>query len=177
MDRVQLKDKEFRPYIKSDKIAEAVRVVANEINHDLKDEFPLFLVILNGSFMFAADLLREVTIRSELSFIKVASYHGTSSSGSVTELIGLTEEIKDRTVVIVEDIVDTGVTLEKLHLLLTKKGVKQIKIASFLMKPDSYKKEIPVDYVGMRIPNDFVVGYGLDYDGLGRNLKDIYVLA
>ncbi|MFL5752542.1 MAG: hypoxanthine phosphoribosyltransferase [Bacteroidia bacterium] len=177
MDRVQLKDKEFKPYIKADRIAEAVSVVAAEINRDLEDKFPLFLVVLNGSFMFAADLLREVKIKSEISFIKVASYHGTSSSGSVTELIGLSEEIKDRTVVIVEDIVDTGVTLEKLHLVLTKKGVKTIKIASFLMKPDSYKKDIPVDYVGMRIPNDFVVGYGLDYDGMGRNLKDIYVLA
>ena len=177
MDRVQLKDKEFKPYIKSDKIAEAVSVVAEKINQELKDEFPLFLVVLNGSFMFAADLLREVNIKAEISFIKVASYHGTSSSGSVTELIGLSEEIKDRTVVIVEDIVDTGVTLEKLHLVLTKKGVKNIKIASFLMKPESYKKDIAVDYVGMSIPNDFVVGYGLDYDGLGRNLKDIYVLA
>ena len=126
--------------------------------------------------MFAADLLKEVTIPCEISFIKVASYHGTTSSGTVTELIGLTEDITNRTVVIVEDIVDTGITLEKLVTLLTKKEVKQIKVASFLLKPEAYKKDIVVDYVGMEIPNDFVVGYGLDYDGLGRNMKEIFVL-
>jgi hypoxanthine phosphoribosyltransferase len=127
--------------------------------------------------MFAADLLKEVTIPCEISFIKVASYHGTSSTGNVTELIGLTEDITGRTVVIVEDIVDTGITLERLMNVLTRKKVKQIKIATVLLKPQSYKKEFKVDYVGIEIPNDFVVGYGLDYDGLGRNLKEIYVLA
>ncbi|MCE3225507.1 MAG: hypoxanthine phosphoribosyltransferase [Bacteroidetes bacterium] len=127
--------------------------------------------------MFASDLLKEVTIPCEISFIKVASYHGTSSSGSVSELIGLTEDLSGRTVVIVEDIVDTGVTLEKLVTVLQRKNVKQIKVATALMKPDSYKKEFKVDYVGMEIGNDFVVGYGLDYDGMGRNLKEIYVLA
>jgi hypoxanthine phosphoribosyltransferase len=129
MERVQLNDKEFKTYIGSDKIAGAVATVAGEINKELADKFPLFLVVLNGSFMFAADLLREVNIKSEISFIKVASYHGTSSTGAVTELIGLSEEIKDRTVVIVEDIVDTGVTLERLHAVLTKKGVREIKVA------------------------------------------------
>ena len=126
--------------------------------------------------MFAADLLKEVIIPCEISFIKLASYHGTSSTGTVTEMIGLTEEIKGRTVVVVEDIVDTGVTLEKLIVLLNKKEVKQIKVASFLLKPEAYKKNITVDYVGMEIPNDFVVGYGLDYDGLGRNMKENFVL-
>ncbi len=177
MQTIQLHDKKFKTYITSDKILEAVKVVAQKISTDLENKKPLFLVVLNGSFMFASDLLREVNILSEISFIKVASYHGTSSSGSVTELIGLSEEIKGRNVVIIEDIVDTGVTLEKLVAVLEKKGVNDIKVASFLMKPDSYKKDIKVDYVGMEIPNDFVVGYGLDYDGLGRNLKDIYVLA
>jgi hypoxanthine phosphoribosyltransferase len=143
----------------------------------LENDFPIFLVVLNGSFMFAADLLKEVTIPCEISFIKVASYHGTSSTGNVTELIGLTEDITGRTVVIVEDIVDTGITLERLMNVLTRKKVKQIKIATVLLKPQSYKKEFKVDYVGIEIPNDFVVGYGLDYDGLGRNLKEIYVLA
>lgn len=176
MQRVTLKDKTFVPYITSDKIQESVRQMAKKINTDLAGESPLFLVVLNGSFMFAADLLKEVTIPCELSFIKLASYHGTSSTGTVTEMIGLTEEIKDRTVVVVEDIVDTGVTVEKLVALLTKKEVKQIRIASFLLKPDAYTKDIKVDYVGMEIPNDFVVGYGLDYDGLGRNMKDIFVL-
>ncbi|MBL7917613.1 MAG: hypoxanthine phosphoribosyltransferase, partial [Bacteroidia bacterium] len=139
--------------------------------------FPVFLVVLNGSFMFASDLLKKVNIPCEISFIKVASYHGTSSTGNVTELIGLTENITNRTVVIVEDIVDTGITLEKLVTVLKGKNVKQIKVASALLKPDSYKKNIIVDYVGIEIKNEFVIGYGLDYDGMGRNLKDIYVLA
>lgn len=176
MQRVTLKDKTFVPYITSDKILESVKLVAEKINSDLANENPLFLVVLNGSFMFAADLLKEVTIPCEISFIKLASYHGTSSTGTVTEMIGLTEEVKGRTIVVIEDIVDTGVTIEKLVTLLTKKEVKQIKIASFLLKPEAYKKSTKIDYVGMEIPNDFVVGYGLDYDGLGRNMKNIYVL-
>lgn len=176
MQRITLKDKTFVPYITSDKIQESVRQMSKKINTDLEKDMPLFLVVLNGSFMFAADLLKEVTIPCEISFIKLASYHGTSSTGTVTEMIGLTDEIKGRTVVVIEDIVDTGVTIEKLVALLIKKEVKQIKIASFLLKPDAYTKDIKVDYVGMEIPNDFVVGYGLDYDGLGRNMKDIFVL-
>jgi len=176
MHRVTLKDKTFVPYISSDKISERVNQIAQKINSDLLNDMPLFLVVLNGSFMFASDLLKEINIPCELSFIKLASYHGTTSTGVVTEMIGLTEEIKGRTVVIVEDIVDTGVTLEKLVTLLIKKEVKQIKVATFLLKPDAYKKDIKVDYVGMEIPNDFVVGYGLDYDGLGRNMKEVYVL-
>jgi len=176
MQRVTLKDKTFVPYISSQKIEESVKNMAQKINEDLHSENPIFLVVLNGSFMFAADLLKEVTVPCEISFIKLASYHGTSSTGTVTEMIGLTEEIKGRTVVIVEDIVDTGVTLEKLITLLTKKEVKQIKVASFLFKPEAYTKSIKIDYKGIEIPNDFVVGYGLDYDGLGRNMKEIYVL-
>ncbi len=176
MQSIVLKDKSFVPYITAETISEQVKAVAQKINSDLANETPLFLVVLNGSFMFAADLLKEVTIPCEISFIKLASYHGTTSSGVVTEMIGLTEDVKGRTVVIVEDIVDTGVTLEKLVNLLTKKEVKQIKVASFLLKPDAYKKDITVDYVGIKIPNDFVVGYGLDYDGLGRNMKEIFVL-
>lgn len=176
MLEVTLKDKTFVPYITSEKILESVKVMAEKINKELVNENPLFLVVLNGSFMFAADLLKEIGFPCEISFIKLASYHGTSSSGVVTEMIGLTEDIKGRTVVVVEDIVDTGVTLEKLVNVLEKKDVKQIKVASFLMKPEAYKKSIAIDYVGMEIPNDFVVGYGLDYDGLGRNMKSIYVL-
>lgn len=176
MQEVTLKDKTFVPYISSEKILDSVKVMAKKINEELADENPLFLVVLNGSFMFAADLLKEISFPCEISFIKLASYHGTSSSGIVTEMIGLTEDIKGRTVVVVEDIVDTGVTLEKLVNVLEKKDVKQIKVASFLMKPEAYIKSIAIDYVGMKIPNDFVVGYGLDYDGLGRNMKSIYVL-
>jgi len=174
---ITIKDKQFKPYISQQQITTAVKSIANSINTELENDFPIFLVVLNGSFMFAADLLKEVTIPCEISFIKVASYHGTSSTGNVTELIGLTEDITGRTVVIVEDIVDTGITLERLMNVLKRKKVKQIKIATVLLKPQSYKKEFKVDYVGIEIPNDFVVGYGLDYDGLGRNLKEIYVLA
>lgn len=177
MELITIKDKQFKPYIGYDKISASINEVAKKINIDLKDEKPLFLVVLNGSFMFAADLLKEVHIPCEISFIKVASYHGTTSSGSVTELVGLSENISGRTVVIVEDIVDTGVTIEKLYSILLQKGASEIRIASLLMKPDSYKKPFPIDYVGIKIPNDFVVGFGLDYDGMGRNLKDIYVLA
>jgi hypoxanthine phosphoribosyltransferase len=176
MQRVTLKDKTFVPYISSDKISASVYEMAQKINVDLVNDMPLFLVVLNGSFMFAADLLKEVNIPCEISFIKLASYHGTTSTGTVTEMIGLTEEIKGRTVVIVEDIVDTGMTVEKLVALLIKKEVKQIKVATFLFKPEAYKKDIKIDYIGMEIPNDFVVGYGLDYDGLGRNMKEVYVL-
>ena len=176
MQRVTLKDKTFVPYITADKISSSVKQMAQKINADLVNDMPLFLVVLNGSFMFAADLLKEVMIPCEISFIKLASYHGTSSTGTVTEMIGLTEEIKGRTVVIVEDIVDTGITLDKLVTLLIKKEVKQIKVATFLLKPDAYKKNIELDYIGIEIPNDFVVGYGLDYDGLGRNMKEVFVL-
>jgi hypoxanthine phosphoribosyltransferase len=176
-NRITIKDKQFEPYISKEKINEAVVQVANQLNADLKDEFPLFLVVLNGSFMFAADLLREVSIPCEISFVKLASYHGTASTGEVSELIGLKENVIGRNVVIVEDIVDTGNTIQKLYQLLENKGVKTIKIATAFFKPDVYTKTIPIDYCGMRIKNEFVLGYGLDYDGLGRNLKDIYILA
>ena len=174
---ITIKDKQFKPFITAEQISNAVKNVATKINKELESELPVFLVVLNGSFMFASDLLKEVTIPCEISFIKVASYHGTSSTGSVSELIGLTEDLSGRTVVIVEDIVDTGITLEKLVSILERKNVKQIKVATALLKPDSYKKEFKIDYAGIEIANDFVVGYGLDYDGLGRNLKEIYVLA
>lgn len=174
---ITIKDKQFKPYISQQSIAGAVKQVASSINAELKNEFPVFLAVLNGSFMFAADLLKEVVIPCEISFVKLASYYGTSSSGNVTELIGLTENISGRTVVIIEDIVDSGITLDRLTQALKSRNVKQIKIATVLFKPGSYKKEHTVDYVGFNIPNDFVIGYGLDYDGLGRNLKDIHVLA
>lgn len=176
MDKVKLKDKTFRPYIPESQIAEAITEIADVLTRELQNEYPLFLVVLNGSFMFAADLLRRITFPCDISFIKVASYHGVTSSGSVTELIGLTEEVKGRTVVIVEDIVDTGTTLEKLYNVLVHKEVQEIKIATLLHKPNAFKKSLKVDYTGIEIPNDFVVGYGLDYDGLGRNLPAIYVL-
>lgn len=174
---ITIKDKQFKPYIAQQKMADAVTSVAGLINAELKDELPVFLVVLNGSFMFASDLLKEVSIPCEISFIKVASYLGASSTGSVTELIGLTENLSGRTVVIVEDIVDTGITIEKLVAVLHAKNVKQIKIATALLKTEAYKKDIKIDYVGLHIKNEFVVGYGLDYHGLGRNLKEIHILA
>lgn len=172
---ITIKDKQFKPYISAPAIHEAVKNIAKKINAELTNDFPIFLVVLNGSFMFAADLLREVTIPCEISFIKLSSYSGTSSSGNVSELIGLNEDLSGRTVVVVEDIVDSGNTLEKLMSALSK--TKQIKVAAALFKPEAYKKKHDIDYVGLTIKNEFVVGYGLDYDGQGRNLKDIYILA
>lgn len=174
---ITIKDKQFKPFITSAKIAEAVNQVATKINAELKNEDVVFLAVLNGSFMFASDLMKEVSLPSKISFIKLASYHGTSSTGNVSELIGLTEELKDKTVVIIEDIVDTGNTMEKLFATLHQKNVKQIKVATLLFKPEAYKKSFPINYTGITIGNDFVVGYGLDYDGYGRNLKEIYVIV
>ena len=176
MKKVTLKDKSFKTFITADEILKSVHQLAVKINADLKDENPLFLIVLNGSFMFASDLLKKVTIPCEISFIKLASYHGLSSSGLVNELIGLNEDVTDRTVIILEDIVDTGITLEKIHGIVNSRKVKKIITCTLLFKPDSYKKTMKVDYAGISIGNDFVVGYGLDYDGLGRNLEDIYVL-
>jgi hypoxanthine phosphoribosyltransferase len=174
---ITIKDKQFKPYISQQKIELAVKNMAGLMNGDLKNERPVFLVVLNGAFMFASDLLKEISITCEISFIKVASYLGANSSGEVTELIGLTEDLSNRTVVIVEDIVDTGLTIDRLIEALKRKKVKQIKIATALMKPNAYKKNHIIDYVGISIKNEFVVGYGLDYEGQGRNLKEVYVLA
>ncbi|MCC6372010.1 MAG: hypoxanthine phosphoribosyltransferase [Bacteroidia bacterium] len=174
---VTIKDRQFKPYISKKKMELAVKSIASAMNRDLKKECPVFLVVLNGSFMFASDLLKEITIPCEISFIKVASYVGTSSTGNVTELIGLSEDLTDRTVVIVEDIVDSGLTMQRLLALLKTKKVKKIKIATALFKPKACKVKLKLDYVGIEIPNDFVVGYGLDYQGFGRNLKQLYVLA
>lgn len=176
-DVISIRDKRFRRFVGQSQISEAVKKVADGINRDLVDTFPVFLVVLNGSFMFAADLLKEVVIPCEVSFIKLASYTGTESSGKIKELIGLNAELKGRTVVIVEDIVDSGATIKELWAILNSKEVKQIKTATALMKPTAYKEEIKIDYIGVEIGNEFVVGYGLDYDGLGRNLKEIYVLV
>ena len=177
MRLITIKDKQFKSYISSVKISEAVKKVAQKINTDLAGESPVFLAVLNGSFMFAADLMKEITLNCEISFVKLASYHGTTSTGTVSELIGLNQDISGRTVIIVEDIVDTGNTLEKLAEILTTKKVKSFKVATAFFKPSAYTKKMKVDYVGIEIPNDFVVGYGLDYDGYGRNLKDVFVLA
>ncbi len=178
MKRVKLHDKEFDISIKHDDIQTAVGTVAQKIRQDMKGEdTPVFLSILNGSFMFTSDLLKQMDFNCEVSFLKLSSYSNTASTGTVKELIGLNTNIKGRTVIVVEDIVDTGNTLVELMEALKKYEPKQIKIAAFLLKPDAYKKDIPIDYVGIRIPNDFIVGYGLDYNELGRNLRNIYKIV
>lgn len=174
---VTIHNKQFKPGISQQQILQAVKNVAGLINNELKNEVPIFLVVLNGAFMFAADLLKEISIPCEISFIKLGSYSGESSTGKVRELIGLAEDLTNRTIVIVEDIVDTGGTIEHLICMLKQKKVKQIKIATAFMKPAAYKKDHKIDYIGIEIGNDFVAGYGLDYNGFGRNLKEIYVLV
>jgi hypoxanthine phosphoribosyltransferase len=174
---IHIRDKKFKPFISEEKISEAVKRIASRINSELKDEQPVFLAVLNGSFMFASDLMKQIDILCEISFVKVASYQGATSSGTVTELIGLTEDLTGRTVVIVEDIVDSGLTVSKVQEVLAKKHVRNVKVATALLKPGSLMKDVKVDYVGFSIGNDFVVGYGLDYKGFGRNLREIHVLA
>lgn len=176
MDIITVKDKSFKPYISEEDIQSSVRKVASKINDDYKGKRPIFLGVLNGSFMFFGDLLKSIDLECTVSFVKLASYEGIGSTGKVDELIGLKENIEGRDVILIEDIVDTGNTLIKLHEILSKKNPKSIKIATLLYKPEAYKKHHPIDYVGIEISNAFVLGYGLDYDGLGRNLSSIYVL-
>lgn len=176
MSVIQIKDKRFKTFIPEEQIIKEVARVADEINRDLSGTNPLFISVLNGSFMFTADLMKHLTMPCEVSFVKLASYEGTSSTGKVKELVGLGDDITGRTVVIVEDIVDTGLTMKQLVETLRARGPKDIKIATLLVKPDKLKVELDINYVAMNIPNDFIVGYGLDYDGLGRNYRDIYTV-
>jgi hypoxanthine phosphoribosyltransferase len=177
MDTIQIKDKRFRTFITENEILKQVARVADEINRDLADENPLFVSVLNGSFMFTSDLMKHLNMPCELSFVKLASYEGTSSTGKVKELVGLNNDITGRTVVIVEDIVDTGFTMERLIETLRQRNPKEIRIATLLVKPDKLQVKLDIHYVAMNIPNDFIVGYGLDYDGLGRNYRDIYTVV
>ena len=176
MSVIQIKDKRFKTFIPEEQIMKEVARVADEINRDLSGTNPLFISVLNGSFMFTADLMKHLTMPCEVSFVKLASYEGTSSTGKVKELVGLGDDITGRTVVIVEDIVDTGLTMKQLVETLRARGPKDIKIATLLVKQDKLKVELDINYVAMNIPNDFIVGYGLDYDGLGRNYRDIYTV-
>jgi len=173
---ITIKDKQFRLSIDSQRIQEAVKGVGEQINHDLDGKDPLFICVLNGAFMFAGDLMKVVNIPCEITFIKLSSYEGLYSTGSVKEVIGLSESVVGRNVVVVEDIVDTGVTMEKIIASLEAKGAKSIKVATFFQKPEALQHDIQIDYVAMKIPNEFIVGYGLDYDGYGRNLNAIYTL-
>jgi hypoxanthine phosphoribosyltransferase len=177
MPTVQLYDKTFETYLSEQEIQEKIKNIAGQLNNDYKDKRPLFIAILNGSFMFAADLFKYLTIDAEICFIKLASYRGMKSSGHVTTAIGLDVDLFDRDVVILEDIVDTGKTLNEFLPKLDHQQPKSLKIAALLHKPEATKYPMKIDYVGFDIPNKFVVGYGLDYDGLGRNYKEIYQLA
>ena len=171
MDTIQIKDKLFTVSIKEQEIQKEVIRVANEINRDLAGKNPLFLSVLNGSFMFTADLLKHITIPCEISFVKLASYQGITSTGVIKEVIGLNEDIAGRTIVIVEDIVDTGLTMQRLLETLGTRNPEAIHIASLLVKPEKLKVNLNIEYVAMEIPNDFIVGYGLDYDQKYRNLS------
>ena len=177
MEFVSIHDKNFRPYLSAPEIDAAVTRIAGKLNHDLKDKEVVFLVVLNGAFMFAADLLKKIKLSTRISFVKLTSYEGTRSSGQVQELIGINEIIKDKVVVLVEDIIDTGNTLNKLLENTEKHQPAEIRVVSLLLKPDVYACNRPVDYVGIHVPDEFVVGYGLDYDGFGRNLNEIYTVV
>lgn len=178
MERIKLHDKVFEVSIPSEKIQEAVKSVADQISADYSaDDCPIFLSVLNGSFMFTADLLKNLNFNCEISFTKLSSYQGTSTTGKVNELIGITQSLKNRVVIVLEDIIDTGTTLEKLVEIIGAQQPREVKVATFLFKPEAYKKDLKIDYIGMEIPNDFIVGYGLDYKELGRNYKDIYTLV
>ena len=176
MLEIQILDKKFREYIPEQSIQEVIAQMAEKMNHDLAGKDVVFLGILNGSFLFAADIFRRINFPTRVTFLKLASYEGTSSSGSIKELIGWNEDVRKKTVVVLEDIVDTGNTLERIVGELKVRKVEEIKIAALLLKPEAYKKEFKIDYVGFEIPNDFVVGFGLDYDGFGRNFPSIYKL-
>jgi len=178
MKRVKLWDKEFEISLPNADIQLAIKQIAIRMKKDLEGKQPLFICILNGAFMFASELMKEVELTdAEISFLKLASYSGTSSTGEIKELIGLNEEITGRTVVVIEDIVDSGHTIKGVTDQLINKGAKEVKIATLLFKPDALKVKVNLDYVGIEIPNDFIVGFGLDYDRRGRNLKDIYTLV
>lgn len=178
MEKVTLKDKTFKKIIPYQTISDAIDKVAANINKDFKDcsDIPVLLCVLNGSIMFMAELMKRLEFNCQIVSTKLTSYDGTISTGKVRQAMGLTADITGRRVIIVEDIVDSGNTIVALKDILSEKGAAESKVCTLLLKPDAYKKDIKIDYVAMEIPNDFIVGFGLDYDELGRNFKDIYVL-
>ncbi len=175
--QIQVFDKTFEPYITATQINEQIKKIAAQLNIDYAGKRPLFIAILNGSFMFASDLFKELTIDAEICFIKLASYKGTKSTGNVITSIGLDIPLTDRHVIIVEDIVDTGKTLDAFLPQLINQQPVTLKIAALLHKPEALQFPVTIDYLGFEVPNKFLLGYGLDYDGLGRNLKEIYRLV
>lgn len=177
MKEVQILDKRFREYIRESTLKKRITELAGQINNDFAGKEVICIGVLNGAFIFAADLFRRIDLKARITFVKLASYAGTSSSGEIRELIGWNEALKGKSVIIIEDIVDTGITLEHTVDNLIIRNVKEISIVTLLLKPAAYKKKIQIDYVGFEIPNDFVVGYGLDYNGEGRNLPAVYSLV
>ena len=177
MQQIKLHDKTFGPYLEEGAIQQRVKEIAEKLNKDYEGKNPLFIPILNGSFMFASDLFKHITIEAEITFIKLVSYKGVKSTGHVTTAIGLDQDLFNRDVIIIEDIVDTGKTLGFFLPKLEHQQPASLKICALLHKPEATQHPLTIDYLGFSIPNKFVVGYGLDYDGLGRNLKEIYQLV
>ncbi|MDX1270327.1 adenylate kinase [Bizionia paragorgiae] len=173
---IKLHDKYFKPFISAQEIEEAITRLVHEVASDLKDEIPVFVGVLNGSFMVVSDFVKKYPKPCEVTFIKLASYEGVKSTDDIQRLIGLTQDLTGRTVVIIEDIIDSGNTLHEIHRIFKNENVKQLLIATLFYKPEAYKKDFKLHYIGIKIPNKFIVGYGLDYDGLGRNLPEIYQL-
>lgn len=173
---IQLHDKHFVPFISAAEIDKAVARMAAEVAKDMKDETPVFVGVLNGAFMIVSDFMKHYQKPCEITFVKLSSYEGTSTTNEVKQLLGINQDLEGRTVIVIEDIVDTGTTVVELKKMFEGKNVKQLKIATLFFKPEAYSKDITIDYIGFEIPNKFIVGYGLDYDGLGRNLPEIYQL-
>jgi len=176
MNKINVYNKEFEIFLSSGIIQQTIDKMADQINKDIVGKDVLFLVVLNGAFMFAADLLKRIKGDCKISFVKLSSYVGTRSTSTVRELIGLDEILRGRTVIIVEDIVDTGITMANTIEKLMHLEAAEVKLATLLFKPEAFQKDFPIDYIGLEIPNDFIIGYGLDYDGLARNYPDIYKL-
>ena len=177
MARVTILDKTFETSIPESEILEKVKIVAERINHDYEDKIPLFLAVLNGAFMFAADIMREIAIPCEISFVKLASYQGTTSTGTIKEVMGINEDLTGRHIIILEDIVDTGLTMKRMVETLGTRNPASIEICPMLLKPGKLQVPLNIKYAAMEIPNDFIVGHGLDYEQQGRNLPDIYTLV
>ena len=173
---ISIKDKVFVPYITANSLTQRVAELGNEISKDFKEDSPILLGVLNGSFIFLSDLSRSISIPMEVTFVKVSSYSGTNSTGNVRNLLGIDIDLKNRSVIIVEDIIDTGLSMNHLLKMVKKENPKKIAVVTLLFKPEALTYPVDIDYIGYEIPNKFVVGYGLDFDGLGRNLPEIYQL-
>jgi hypoxanthine phosphoribosyltransferase len=177
MQKIKIKDKHFEHFIAEEQIQKAITQLAEKINLDYKDEPYTIIGVLNGSFMFTSDLMKKLDGEVSITFVKLSSYSGIVSTGSINSLIGLNESIEGKNIIIAEDIIDTGLTLKHLLFLMNDKQPKSVKVATLLFKPSAFREDYQIDYVGVEIPNDFIVGYGLDYDGLGRNLPAIYKIS